>query len=1409
MAIDKLTPRYLNKDKDERLIKPVEMTDALNVRISTEDDGDGVVIKNAYGNTSKSFNIAPPGGTNTVVGSIAHEQLGIVVFFIHNSNNSHSIYQYSSSTGSSTRVYQDSVLGFTATSHITGDIIEANNGDVLVFFNDRESDPKKINTTKAIAGNYPSKFTTGTDEEKLLFLTVAKQPPLSPPTYNIVNNSALKENRIFNKVYQFAYKYVYEDGEHSALSPYSSLTSSITQLRDGFITESTERFYNQINVFVRNTVADVEKIVVYAREGNTGTFFEIAEKDNVNNNNAVTINFIDDKRGAPLSSTQQNKLYDNVPQKADSQSIVEGRLMYGGYTEGYENVDTTSTLLANYSNKPTRDNFDVAFNGSNLRTIEFDFSDSAFDGTTSEDSRLFINVFWDPKTMNIVNTGGGSLTFSDADFSFIKNDGSAAITSGSGVINAVSNGVYLDAQGIQFRENLDIPSGSSRTDIIDTVYDLYDGTFVEMGFGPTNDGDSIQSLNNNRDGNFVGNILFRLDVTKNANTVDIDIVPVTLVMRPNFISHHGAPLQVLSYEEIEINIQTGKTISNGSALLYKGSNFLGSLKGEGKCFKSGSSHSLGIVYYDDRNRSTGVQELGDVFVNSLNDRTDEDSLYGPASVVMRLDHDPPSFAKKWAPVYVGKGNTESKLMYTISGAFVPYRNDGSAFFLSGKRKIYVSLNSLFNKEESYTKSMKAEMAYAFNAGDKLRVIDYNDGSKSTAVFNIIDYVTLDDGPENPIYNELNKASKYATTGDFLVIEENEGAVGFTVSDINDDDSNWFKQCLVEIFNNQSKVETNIYYEIGTAYDVTSGAHEDHRTATTLDLTITVSSSGDLEGNTATRIFKGDSIVVGSNTITIGNVYKEGSTYYFYASDKSVTPLGVASYTDATISGTEKVIEITQGDAYFRLRNCFTSVTQINRRNFRTFLVQNSVTRFVESYSVSDFFVSESSSIGRPISYIPDASQVKRKASITYSDYYSVDSSVLNLSSFNLSLANFKDLAVEHGSIKGLVGYNQALYFIQERRCGVLAVNKNIIQTGSGDELVTLSTNILGNERYYSGEYGCGDNPESIAHYNGKVFFADVNSGAVLRVDSSGIFPISSRFMSSFFNDKFNTIANESSHAVIGGVDKDNKEYILSTKEISGEMDAFTLGFSIDSNVWTTFYSFQPESIISLRGKLNTFSGGSLWEHNEDNDRNSFYGVSAATSRIKVISRKSQSAIKTYESISLEGNKPWSAVVTTTDQLASINQSSFKNKEGMYYAYIHGATTTRSGSTNIDTTKSTNEFFGLGVVDSVSNDTITFKNDINSMSFPVGNKSFLYKLNGSELEALSITASSVSGDKKLTCSANVTNVVQDDVIVLVADSSIEGDQIRDYYAQIELNKTDTEPIELFAVNAVITDSKAHN
>ena len=44
MAIDKLTPRYLNFEDDERLVKRIEMTDAVNIRIDSDDDGDAYCV---------------------------------------------------------------------------------------------------------------------------------------------------------------------------------------------------------------------------------------------------------------------------------------------------------------------------------------------------------------------------------------------------------------------------------------------------------------------------------------------------------------------------------------------------------------------------------------------------------------------------------------------------------------------------------------------------------------------------------------------------------------------------------------------------------------------------------------------------------------------------------------------------------------------------------------------------------------------------------------------------------------------------------------------------------------------------------------------------------------------------------------------------------------------------------------------------------------------------------------------------------------------------------------------------------------------------------------------------------------------------------------------------------------------
>jgi hypothetical protein len=122
-----------------------------------------------------------------------------------------------------------------------------------------------------------------------------------------------------------------------------------------------------------------------------------------------------------------------------------------------------------------------------------------------------------------------------------------------------------------------------------------------------------------------------------------------------------------------------------------------------------------------------------------------------------------------------------------------------------------------------------------------------------------------------------------------------------------------------------------------------------------------------------------------------------------------------------------------------------------------------------------------------------------------------------------------------------------------------------------------------------------------------------------------------------------------------------------------------------------------------------------------------------------------------------------------------------------------------------------EMFVLGNVatSGVSGSTITFTTPVGDVAFPIGGA--LYKVSGSTFVTLSLTVTSISGDKsRLTASGlSVTGVNDGDTIVVLANAGIEGDQLRDYYARINLTNSSTSEIELYAVNAVYAKSNLHN
>ena len=180
MAVEKLVPQYLNKDEDERLVKPFEMTDALNVRVSSEEQGTQGIVKNVEGNSSvpaaTSNDTIPSSGVNRVVGAVSSDATKAIYFFLFNSADNHGIYRYSVTDDNYIKVYEDSVLNFEYDSFVQGDLVINQQQEELLYFTDGRNEPRKINITRATLGGYANEFNSGTDYVKELYLSACKRP---------------------------------------------------------------------------------------------------------------------------------------------------------------------------------------------------------------------------------------------------------------------------------------------------------------------------------------------------------------------------------------------------------------------------------------------------------------------------------------------------------------------------------------------------------------------------------------------------------------------------------------------------------------------------------------------------------------------------------------------------------------------------------------------------------------------------------------------------------------------------------------------------------------------------------------------------------------------------------------------------------------------------------------------------------------------------------------------------------------------------------------------------------------------------------------------------------------------------------------------------------------------------------
>jgi len=334
----------VDQDSEDRMVAPTSWRYALNIRSMSSDGQNEGLITNAKGNTLVQFNL--PSGINKVIGSYEDKTRGKVYYDVYNSFSNHSILEYTSSTNTIVTVIQSPVLNFDPNFLITGiDIVEIDENTHLKYWTDDNEEPKKINIEKGILhsqgdfiNGYPSPFLNE-------YIYRIKRPDLHPPVTSYQSDPTRNVNLLEGHLYQFATQYVYDDHERSAKSPIS-VPPLNTIVCGGTPATNID---NNIKITFQTGTGIVNKIIVLARDGNLGDFFQIALLDksilNIPSNSSYSYNFYNDEVYNFIDINESIKLFDNIPLKAKAEELVDGvRGVFGNILEGEDNVDINAKL---------------------------------------------------------------------------------------------------------------------------------------------------------------------------------------------------------------------------------------------------------------------------------------------------------------------------------------------------------------------------------------------------------------------------------------------------------------------------------------------------------------------------------------------------------------------------------------------------------------------------------------------------------------------------------------------------------------------------------------------------------------------------------------------------------------------------------------------------------------------------------------------------------------------------------------------------------------------------------------------------------------------------------------------------------------------------------------------------------
>ena len=268
----------------------------------------------------------------------------------------------------------------------------------------------------------------------------------------------------------------------------------------------------------------------------------------------------------------------------------------------------------------------------------------------------------------------------------------------------------------------------------------------------------------------------------------------------------------------------------------------------------------------------------------------------------------------------------------------------------------------------------------------------------------------------------------------------------------------------------------------------------------------------------------------------------------------------------------------------------------------------------------------------------------RGNSLIYSGIFNSRTGVNNTNVFSIGEEITRSLDPANGSIQKLYAEDTNLIIFQENKVSRSLIDKDAIYSAEGGGSITSSNAVIGQNITYAGNYGISKDPLSFAVYGYRKYFTDRYRNSVLRLSQDGITEISEYGMADFFRDTFTNIssANYGQGNIIGSWDAYNKQYMVSlqTSEANPTQSYATLNFDDTINGFTSFFSFKPTRMFSVRSSFYSIKDGSLWEHYAQNaSAGTFYGTQTKSS-ITLIFNRDVGISKNFKTVNYEGDNGW-------------------------------------------------------------------------------------------------------------------------------------------------------------------------